>query len=300
MVAAHHRDAGNDEQDQHQELRHGKGRLRAGGRELVQIGELLERLHDAHEDVEIEREDRGADVDHAPPAGELLAVDRIQRHGQHDQRDRADDVRRGEPLDGKQEARDAGQDGRDQEEGVPARDRCALQHQSDDHEAGHDADHADDDMQESERLDRHTKDHGVLHCSGCRAYRMDAEAGKPFPRHIARPPRHSPQIMERTCLLRLRAAVSLLLRCWPFQPSQTMQRHNLPSSSAATAGGWAWRRSIRRAAAASGIAPTSSSRCAAPSSSWPRPSSWRGSIAARRSSIAASSSPTRTSSPIRR
>ena len=61
MVAAHHRDAGNDEQDQHQELRGGKGRLRAGGREFVQVCELLERLHDADEDVEIEREDGGAE-----------------------------------------------------------------------------------------------------------------------------------------------------------------------------------------------------------------------------------------------
>ena len=49
---------------------------------------------------------------------------------------------------------------------------CSIR--PDDDEAGHDADHADDDMKESERLDRHTQDHGELHCSAreLSAYRL--------------------------------------------------------------------------------------------------------------------------------
>ena len=49
-----------------------------------------------HEHVEIEREQRGHDIDPAPRAGEMLAVERIKRQRQHDQRDDPEADRRGE------------------------------------------------------------------------------------------------------------------------------------------------------------------------------------------------------------
>ena len=66
-----------------------------------------------------------------------------------------------------------------------------------------------------------------------------------------------------------------------------MPAQRLPTSSAESAVAWAWRRSTRQAAAGPATAAMSASRCAAPSSSSPRPWCWRASIAARSGWIAA-------------
>src|SRR5580704_19688451 len=66
MEAPYRQEAGDDEQDQPKTLRHGEWRFRAGGRKIVQVGELAERLHDADEDVEPERDDGTDHVDRTP------------------------------------------------------------------------------------------------------------------------------------------------------------------------------------------------------------------------------------------
>src|SRR5690242_13939145 len=85
-IAPYRRDAEDDERNQHSQLRDGESRLRARRRELVQVGELVERLEYGDEAVEIQGEDDGGGVDAPPWALELSAMDRIQRHGQHDDR----------------------------------------------------------------------------------------------------------------------------------------------------------------------------------------------------------------------
>jgi len=77
-------DAGHDEQHQHHALRDREWRLGLRRRKRPQEGELLERLHHRDENVEIERDHGGDDVDPAPGAGEPEDVEAEERERENE------------------------------------------------------------------------------------------------------------------------------------------------------------------------------------------------------------------------
>jgi hypothetical protein len=160
MEPAHREVAQHKEESEHGELGCGEGRLGLGRRQRLQEGELLERLHHPDEHVEIERQQRRHDIDPAPGPGQPEAVERHQRDGEHYERDGADHQRRCHAANGKHEARDAGEDRRDKEDGGPALQPLRHQEPVDDDEPGGNSDQADDDMQRGERRKRQAQGHG--------------------------------------------------------------------------------------------------------------------------------------------
>src|SRR5262245_5520592 len=106
MITPQGGDSEDEEQDQYARLRDRESGLRPGGRELVQISELLERLRDGDEDVQIERKYDTADIDRTPHARQPAAIDGKQGDGERDQRNKPQDVRQTECIGRQKKARD--------------------------------------------------------------------------------------------------------------------------------------------------------------------------------------------------
>src|SRR5450432_761007 len=62
------------------------------GREALQRRDLLEALHDEHEEVEVLRQQGADHVDPSERSGRVGAVARVDRESEHDERDDANDV----------------------------------------------------------------------------------------------------------------------------------------------------------------------------------------------------------------
>src|ERR1700692_2969019 len=151
-----------DEDHQQDELRPDEGRLGAlRRRQRVQKADLLERLDDADEAVEIDRDHGGDDIDPAPKSPEMKKIQTDDGERQEDQRQDADTLRRRERGVVKEKSGDAGEDQEDERKRRPAGHALALHHGEGDDHAGNDPDEADQDMDNRECVDRQTKNHDM-------------------------------------------------------------------------------------------------------------------------------------------
>src|SRR5712691_5639532 len=151
-----------DEHHEHDDLRDQERRLGLLRSKRVQRGDLQERLDDADEHVEVEREGGAHDVGPAPRAIEAQTVASHDRHRQHGEREDADHVRRQEVIDGKAEPGGAGgHRGHEEERGPPAA-LSSIQQAGHHDEPRADPDQAQHDVHERERRERHTPNHGNL------------------------------------------------------------------------------------------------------------------------------------------
>src|SRR5258708_17666362 len=85
-------DGQDDENGEDDSRRDDERRLRLPGRERVEGRNLEERLHHAHEHVQVERDHRRDHVDAAPCPAQVEAVAGAESDGEHDERGRPDDV----------------------------------------------------------------------------------------------------------------------------------------------------------------------------------------------------------------
>src|SRR5271170_6334531 len=146
-MESHRRDhSQSDEGCQHHDLAHQERRLGLGRRQRVQGRKLLERLRHRDEHVQVERGDRGSDVNPTPLARESKGVERGDSQRQQDERDHSNRARRIEPERRQREAGNAGQDRRRQKDRRPPAGRHsryqAVQHD----EARENSNQTQDDM----------------------------------------------------------------------------------------------------------------------------------------------------------
>jgi hypothetical protein len=103
VESADGRDAEEDEGEEHDELDNFERGFGAGGRDGVERGNLLERLHDEDEDIESERGDGTDDVDPAPGAGEVEGVPGLDGDGEEEEGEDSDDDAGGDAVEGEED-----------------------------------------------------------------------------------------------------------------------------------------------------------------------------------------------------
>jgi hypothetical protein len=141
-----------NEGHQHDQLGDDKRGLRLCRRQRLQERQLLKRLDDRNEDVEIERRSCGADIDPAPCAGEMEGVERGDGDRQQHQRHEADRARGIEAERRQTKSGDVGEDRRAEKQGGPAAERVPGQQPVQDDKAGHDADQADQNVELEQQI----------------------------------------------------------------------------------------------------------------------------------------------------
>jgi hypothetical protein len=97
------------------------------GARVCRAGDLQEKLDHEDEDVEVLRDHRGVDVDAAPAAGHVLAVERKESDREQAERQDPHFVGGQQVIEGEAEAGDARQNGRDQKERVPAAEPAVVE-----------------------------------------------------------------------------------------------------------------------------------------------------------------------------
>ena len=112
--------AEDEECDQRDDLTCYEGRFGLCWGYRVEYGNLLEGLHDQHDEIEVEGEHRSDDVHPTPDAGEMAGVAGIDNRGQDHQRDHTECEARRHTLDREPEAGHARRHRGRQEEGGPA------------------------------------------------------------------------------------------------------------------------------------------------------------------------------------
>ena len=158
-----HRGDGAKRAEQHEddELGDQERHLRLRRRQGLQETDFQEGLHHQYEHIEIERQQRAADIDPAPDAGELVDIEREQSRQQHGQRNEAENLggKQRRERDREHEPGDAGQHRGEEEDRGPSVVLSTVQHVPRHYQAGADGDQADDHVQQGESLDRHSEDH---------------------------------------------------------------------------------------------------------------------------------------------
>ena len=171
-------------------------RLCSRGCVNMKCRDVLKELGDEYKAIEIEREHRRDDVGPAPAAGEVPAVACDRRDEKYDQRENADDDSGRDSVKRKEEAGRAGQDRCEQEECGHRRQQLVHDHAGGSHQAGHNGDQADDDVDLSEKGEAHAKDH--LHfLSTCGIRRADRATSFHSPDSGRGPGRQHDVLFER-------------------------------------------------------------------------------------------------------
>src|SRR5438874_2014537 len=94
MKRSYGHDAKHDENSEHDALRDQERRLGLRRRQRCEERQLLERLDDPDEYIQIESYRCSDYIDPAPVSRQVTGIEREERDRQHDQRYRADDMRR--------------------------------------------------------------------------------------------------------------------------------------------------------------------------------------------------------------
>src|ERR1700674_953526 len=144
-------DAQRDENSEHDALRDQEWRLGLCRRQRCQERQLLERLDDPDEYIQIEGYRGSEHIDPAPVSRQVTGIEREERDRQHDQRYGADDMRRQNVIARKEVPGHTRQNRGREKKPSPTIKAFGAEHTEQDDEAGDDAHQTQDNVNQSKR-----------------------------------------------------------------------------------------------------------------------------------------------------